>query len=331
VRKSEGAIVACALGIALAVACGESAEHDTDSCRTGSERCACHPNKECDANLECLSDVCVSVDGGAGGGTGGGPIGPGARSGMGGAQTGGVSGSSDGGGSGEGGDDQGGSGGTSGRGGTGGRGGMGGRSGAGGSAESGTNAGGKAGAGGSLARASAGGATGGAGMSGAGAGGAGAGGGGAGGKACGGVVGNVADTLIDNLEDDDNVLAPSRTGNVGASGIWTVLEPRAAIFGERDGRLPPLCSLQGVPRRLSPHRTHAAFPHRRVREPVIASRPRFARSTGRSLARFHSFAVLARLKRRDIRRRRRLRSSPSSRRRSRSPGPPRLSSFPAAR
>jgi hypothetical protein len=44
-----------------------------DDCETGSERCACYGNKSCDKGLECLSDICVSVDGagGASGGAGG--------------------------------------------------------------------------------------------------------------------------------------------------------------------------------------------------------------------------------------------------------------------
>jgi hypothetical protein len=205
-----------ALGAFYAVACGKSQNRDDDDdCRTGSERCDCHPDGTCDGSLECRSGLCVEPDDSGGGGRQTGGANQGGKGGTqitgipsggafptGGAPAtggvfpvGGTGGTDDGGGvggdTGDAGEPS--TGGVAGvAGGIGGvagvAGGVGGRGGAGR---------GNGGQGGMLG--GSGGATGGAGASGA-------------SGACGTAVAGATDTLIDNLEDNNGQIAPPRVG-----------------------------------------------------------------------------------------------------------------------
>ena len=57
-------------------ACGGGSKQQMTACQ-GAERCACYPNQTCNAGLDCLSNLCVSLTSGSGGvnGIGGNSIG----------------------------------------------------------------------------------------------------------------------------------------------------------------------------------------------------------------------------------------------------------------
>lgn len=55
-----------ALSAVLAFGCGGD---EGDSCKTGSERCACYGNNTCDDGLTCVLNTCVVLDAGIDGGS----------------------------------------------------------------------------------------------------------------------------------------------------------------------------------------------------------------------------------------------------------------------